>query len=74
MSLPRSVRSALRGLIDYAGLFPPAQESMDDAVRHYAAYRRAAHQWMLGRFVVPASRLDEFAAAVAAYLPDAHGE
>lgn len=53
----------LENLIDYAGLFPPAGLSMQAAVRNYAAYRAGPHAWMLGRFVVPLSRLDEFRAA-----------
>ena len=59
----------LRGLVDYAGLFPPAGLDMATAVRNYAAYRRSPHAWMLGRLVVSASRLGEFEAARAA-LPD----
>jgi hypothetical protein len=50
----------LHGLVDYAGLFPPAALSMADAVRSYDEYRRGAHAWMLGRFVVPVARLEEF--------------
>lgn len=50
----------LRGLVDYAGLFPPAALDMPAAVRNYAAYRHGPHAWMLGRLIVPASRLDEF--------------
>jgi len=53
----------LRGLVDYAGLFPPAALDMHAAVRNYAAYRGGPHAWMLGRLIVPASRLDEFEAA-----------
>jgi hypothetical protein len=60
----------LRGLVDYAGLFPPAALSMDDAVRRYARYRVGDHRGMLARFVVPAARLDEFA-QVAAVVHDA---
>jgi hypothetical protein len=37
---------------------------MDAAVTNCAAYRRDTHAWMLGRFVVPASRLDEMADAM----------
>ena len=62
----------MAGAIDYAGLFPPAARPMAEAVRNYAAYRSGAHAWMLGRFVVPAARLEELAAAFAA-LPDAGG-
>lgn len=71
--LPASARALLAGLVDYAGLFPPAQESMADAVRAYAAHRSGAMAWMLGRFVCPAPRLDEFAGCVDAYLPSPAG-
>ena len=50
----------LTGLIDYAGLFPPAGLEMPAAVANYARYRAGQHAWMLGRFVVPAGRLEEF--------------
>lgn len=49
-----------RSLIDYAGLFPPAGQGMEAAVRDYSRYRTGDRRWMLGRFVVPASRLEEF--------------
>lgn len=52
----------LAGLVDYAGLFPPAALSMRDAVRKYGRYRVSAQHGMLARFVVPAARLEEFAA------------
>lgn len=64
-----SLRALLDGLVDYAGLFPPAGQSMGEAVAEYAAHRAGAHGWMLGRFVVPASRLGEFADAAAGVLP-----
>src|SRR5690606_4902599 len=41
------------GLIDYAGLFPPAALPLAEVVARYGAYRRAATGWMLGRLVVP---------------------
>lgn len=49
----------LRGIVDYAGLFPPASLDLASAVRNYDAYRRGPRAWMLGRFVVPASRAGE---------------
>src|SRR5688572_22362494 len=55
-----SVRVLLSQLIDYAGLFPPSQLSMTEAVLNYATYRNSNFGWMLGRFVLPAARLDEF--------------
>ena len=55
-----SVRLLLTDAIDYAGLFPPAGLSMPEAVISFATYRNSNYSWMLGRFVVTASRLDEF--------------
>jgi hypothetical protein len=55
----------LRAAIDYAGLFPPARLDMPGAVAEYASYLRSSDRWALGRFVVPAIRLDELAAAAA---------
>jgi hypothetical protein len=57
------MRALLAGLIDYAGLFPPAALEMDAAARHYAEYRRGGEAWALGRFIVPLARLDELRAA-----------
>jgi hypothetical protein len=50
----------LRDLIDYAGLFPPASLDMAASVAHYYAYSRSEWNWILGRFIVPVARLDEF--------------
>jgi hypothetical protein len=60
-----ALHALLEGLIDYAGLFPPASLDMKTAVRNYSTYRASDEAWMLGRFVVPAQRLTEFAAAFA---------
>jgi len=51
----------LGGLIDYAGLFPPAALEMPAAVRSYAEHRTGRRAHALGTFVVPASRLQELA-------------
>jgi hypothetical protein len=53
-------RLLLAGLVDYAGLFPPAALPMRDAVARYGEYRRSPHAWILGKFVLPVSRLAEF--------------
>ncbi len=55
-----SARALLASLIDYAGLFPPAELQMRAAVPKYAAYREAAYAWLLGRFVLPLAQLEEF--------------
>jgi len=57
-----SLRALLAGIIDYAGLFPPAQLPLEQAVRSYALYRQGTDRWMLGRFICPAARLTELAA------------
>jgi len=54
-----SLRALLTELIDYAGLFPPARLPLDQAIRDYARYRRENDAWMLGRFIIPASRLED---------------
>lgn len=58
----------LRNAIDYAGLFPPAELDMGTAVNNFATYLAGEDSWALGRFVVPVSRLDEFALAAAPLL------
>lgn len=56
-----AAESLLGRIVDYAGLFPPAALDMESAVRNYQEYLAGEHGWMLGSFVVPAARLDEFA-------------
>lgn len=56
-----SLRALLAGIVDYAGLFPPAKLPLDQAIRNYARYRNEPEAWMLGRFVCPAARLAELA-------------
>ena len=63
-----SLRTLLDGVIDYAGLFPPAQLDMQSAVARYAEHRASDECWMLGRFVVPMARLEEFEGAAAPLL------
>ena len=69
-----SLRDLLSGLIDYAGLFPPAALDMPTATRKYAEYREGECRWALGRFIVPVARLDEFEKASEGILPDGGGE
>lgn len=65
----RSVDALTDGLIDYAGLFPPAELDMGTAVRNYAEYRNGPDAKKLGRFILPATRLDEFSQASNGLLP-----
>lgn len=50
----------MTGVIDYAGLFPPAGLDMPNAVLNFAKYHEYAQRDWLGRFVVPVGRLAEF--------------
>lgn len=59
----------MSGLVDYAGLFPPAKLGMDKAVEAYAEYVASDDVWMLGRFILPAARLNEFEQAAKRLLP-----
>jgi hypothetical protein len=64
-----ALHALLRESIDYAGLVPPAGLGMAEAVANYASYRAGPHVWALGRFVVPAARLDELERAAVDHLP-----
>lgn len=55
----KSVDALLTGLVDYAGLFPPAGEDMRRALESYASYLDSPDRMALGRFIVPISRLKE---------------
>ena len=55
------VGAALAQFVDYAGLFPPAAHDLQTTVTNHERYARSSDGWMLGRLVVPLSRLDEVA-------------
>lgn len=68
-SLPEAAKALTKGLIDYAGLFPPAKLDMGPAVENFARYLRSAEAPMLGRFVCPAARLGEVTKAGQMLMP-----
>ena len=53
-----AAHALLDGLIDYAGLFPPADLDLGDAVGRYAEHRASPERWMLARFIIPAGQLE----------------
>lgn len=65
----RAVDALLEGLVDYAGLFPPASESMEQALATYASYLDGPDRNALGRFIVPLSRMNEFEEIASEFLP-----
>ncbi|HVT96910.1 MAG TPA: hypothetical protein VHE33_05335, partial [Acidobacteriaceae bacterium] len=58
-----AVQALLGRILEYAGLFPPAALDMESALRNYQRYTETDEFWLLGGFVLPASRLVEFAGA-----------
>jgi len=62
----KSVDALLTGLVDYAGLFPPAGEDMRPALEHYASYLESPDRSALGNAsgVIPPVRILARAPAV----------
>lgn len=52
-----ALHALLQGVIDYAGMYPPARLSLNDALTNYHEYRQSDESWMLGSFVLPVSEL-----------------
>lgn len=57
-----SLRAFLHEIVDYAGLFPPADLSLPRAIQNYAEYRQEQEDWLLSRFVLPVRRLPDLTA------------
>src|ERR1035441_10271096 len=58
----------LEGLIDYAGLYPPASLDMHSALKNQLRYARSNHAPVLGRFLVDLSRLPELREAAGDWM------
>jgi hypothetical protein len=52
-----SLKPFLSRIIDYAGLYPPANLSLEEAFKNFVEYQDSPDSWMLSRFVIPAKRL-----------------
>jgi len=59
MPNPDSLRALLTGLIDYAGLYPPAALPLRAVLENYQSYLSCPEAWMLNRLVLPAAKLPE---------------
>ncbi|HRS29142.1 MAG TPA: hypothetical protein P5255_12855 [Phycisphaerae bacterium] len=46
-------------ILDYAGMFPPAQLPLDASIRNYLQYQSEPESWLLARFICPAGRLHD---------------
>ncbi len=54
-----SLQKFMNGLIDYAGLFPPAKLPLNEAVEEYISHCNETKKWILGRFIIPISQLND---------------
>ena len=57
--MKESLRTFMHGLIDYAGLFPPADLPLNEAINEYLEQLRSENATMLSRFIIPMSKLNE---------------
>lgn len=53
------LRAFMQRIVDYAGMFPPADLRLTDAMERFLSYRGEPERWMLNRFVIPTRRLEE---------------
>lgn len=70
VDVPAALAAFLEGLIDYAGLFPPAGLPLAEALPNYVAFSRSEDRWMLGHFICPATRLAELQSYTDLFPPD----
>lgn len=54
-----SLRALLAGVVDYAGLYPPASLPLAEVVTNYERYLLSPEAWMLNRLVLPMEKLHE---------------
>lgn len=65
---------ALEGIIDYAGLFPPADLDLQTVVKNWASYLQSEDSWMLARLIIPVIQLEEFVRCAKGLLPTPNEE
>jgi hypothetical protein len=54
-----SLEALMSGTIDYAGIFPPGDLPLEEAINNYRKYLDDNDVWMLRSFVLPISKLKE---------------
>lgn len=69
----RTLERLTAGLIDYAGLYPPASVSMREHASNYARALMGPRRAMLGRLICPASRLEELTEVARVMMPGTYG-
>jgi hypothetical protein len=71
MQVTPGLYALLQGILDYAGMFPPARLSLDQAIRNYAQYQIGPDAWLLSRFICPAAQLAELSLHIQLFDPTA---
>jgi hypothetical protein len=56
-----ALRAMLEGVIDYAGLFPPAKLPLGEAVEEYLGIIHGPDKWIVDRFACPIGKLSDLA-------------
>jgi len=51
-------------MIDYAGIFPPANLELAQAFHNFLFYRQGEYKWMLNKFIIPAKKLEDLSTLV----------
>jgi hypothetical protein len=55
----QSLNIFMQGLLDYAGLYPPATLSLQDSLKNFAGYYHHNHENWLGKFILPVNKIDD---------------
>lgn len=63
-----ALKALLEHLIDYAGMFPPAKLSIDQASANYQLYKHQEYNWMLRWLVIEAREKDKIPSGLHASL------
>jgi hypothetical protein len=62
-----SLRALLTRSIDYAGMFPPCNLGLEEALKNHAQYIRSNDSWMLAAFVLPVAKFSDAKALVSQF-------
>jgi hypothetical protein len=64
-----ALKPFLSKILDYAGLYPPANLPLEEAFKNFVEYQDSPDSWMLSRFVIPAKRLPHLTPLMPASAP-----
>src|SRR5262245_40762282 len=67
-----SIQALFSSIVDYAGTFPPASLSGDEALAEYARARRGDDAWLLSGFVLPLELVERFQQVGSEVIPAGH--